>query len=58
MIIAVCREVLSLFDLFTQKADENKKYEGLRLLAADGSDFLPAANPDDPDSFFPGIFSI
>lgn len=44
----------SLFILFTQKADENKRYEGMRLLAADGSDFLLAANPDDPDSFFPG----
>ena len=44
----------SLFDLFTQKADEDKKYEGMRLLAVDGSDFLLAANPDDPDSFFPG----
>lgn len=44
----------SLFDLFAQKADENKKYEGMRLLAVDGSDFLLAANPDDPDSFFPG----
>ena len=44
----------SLFDLFTQKADEDKRYEGMRLLAADGSDFLTSANPDDPDSFFPG----
>ena len=44
----------SLFDYFTQKADENKTYEGFRLLAADGSDFVLAANPDDPDSFFPG----
>ena len=26
----------SLFDLFTQKADEDKRYEGMRLLAADG----------------------
>ena len=26
----------------------------MRLLAVDGSDFLLAANPDDPDSFFPG----
>lgn len=44
----------SLFNLFTQKVDEDKRYEGMRLLAADGSDFLLAANPDDPDSFFPG----
>ena len=44
----------SLFNLFTQKADKDKRYEGMRLLAADGSDFLLAANPDDPDSFFPG----
>ena len=45
----------SLLDLFIQKADEDeRRYEGMRLLAADGSDFLLAANPDDPDSFFPG----
>ena len=44
----------SLFSLFTQKADEDKRYEGMRLFAADGSDFLLAANPDDPESFFPG----
>lgn len=44
----------SLLDLFTKNADEDKRYEGMRLLAADGSDFLLAANLDDPDSFFPG----
>ena len=44
----------SLFDHFTQKADEDKRYKGMRLLAVDGSDFLLASNPNDPDSFFPG----
>ncbi len=34
--------------------DENKLYHGLRLLAVDGSDLQIAANPNDPDSFFPG----
>ena len=33
---------------------ENKLYRGLRLLAVDGSDLQIAANPDDPDSYYPG----
>ena len=45
----------SLFDLFVKNtSSECKTYRGLQLLAVDGSDFLTAANPDDPDSFFPG----
>ena len=46
----------SLFDLFTKRISESKfeTYCGFRLLAVDGSDFLTAANPDDPDSYFPG----
>ena len=44
----------SLFDLFTENAAENKTYQGFRLLAVDGTDFLTASNPRDPDSFFPG----
>ena len=45
----------SLFDLFVKNtASEQKTYRGLQLLAVDGSDFLTAANSDDPDSFFPG----
>ncbi len=43
-----------LFRSFTSKVDENKRYHGLRLLAVDGSDLQTAANPNDPDSFFPG----
>lgn len=43
-----------LFQHFTMKADENKLYHGLRLLAVDGSDLQIAANPHDPDSYFPG----
>ncbi len=44
-----------LFRYFTDKIDENKLYHGLRLLAVDGSDLQIAANPNDPDSFFPGV---
>lgn len=46
----------SLFDLFTKKITEAgaETYRGFQLLAVDGSDFLTAANPDDPDSYFPG----
>ena len=43
-----------LFQDFTSKADENKLYHGLRLLAVDGSDLQIAANPNDPDSYYPG----
>jgi len=43
-----------LFRYFTNKTDENKLYHGLRLLAIDGSDLQIAANPNDPDSFYPG----
>ncbi len=44
-----------LLQYFTSKVDENKPYHGLRLLAVDGSDLQIAANPNDPDSFFPGV---
>lgn len=43
-----------LFRHFTNEVDENKLYHGLRLLAVDGSDLQIAANPNDPDSYFPG----
>ena len=43
-----------LFRSFVEKTDENKRYRGYRLLAVDGSDLQIAANPNDPDSFFPG----
>lgn len=43
-----------LFQHFSNKVDENKLYHGLRLLAVDGSDLQIAANPNDPDSFYPG----
>jgi len=45
----------SLFRYFINEIDENKSYNGLRLLAIDGSDLQIAANPDDPDSYFPGV---
>lgn len=44
----------SLFRYFINKIDENKSYNGLRLLAVDGSDLQIAANSNDPDSYFPG----
>ena len=44
----------TLFQHFTSKIDEHKLFHGLRLLAVDGSDLQIAANPGDPDSFFPG----
>ena len=46
----------SLFDLFTKRISESgtETYRGFQLLAVDGSDFLTAANPGDPDSYFPG----
>ena len=44
-----------LFRDFTAKTDKGMTYRGLRLLAVDGSDLQIAANPNDPDSFFPGV---
>ncbi len=44
-----------LFQYFTNKIVENMLYHGLWLLAVDGSDLQIAANPNDPDSFFPGV---
>ena len=44
-----------LFQHFTSKVDESKLYQGFRLLAVDGSDLQIAANPDDPDSYYPGM---
>ena len=44
----------SLFRMFVRKADAIKTYKGLRLIAADGSDIQIPANPNHPDSFFPG----
>jgi len=43
----------SLFDLFVQNADTNKRYKGLRLIAADGSDIQIPTNPKHSDSYFP-----
>ena len=44
----------SLFDLFVKNTAENETFQGFRLLAVDGSDFLTAANPDDTESYYPG----
>ena len=44
-----------LFQHFTAKVDENKLFYGLRMLAVDGSDLQIAANPNDPDSYYPGV---
>ena len=43
-----------LFAHFTKKFEESITYRGFQLLAVDGSDFLTAANPKDPESYFPG----
>ena len=45
----------SLFHDFSRSVDENNLYRGLRLLAVDGSDLQIAANPKDPDSYYPGV---
>lgn len=44
----------TLFQHFTAHIDKHKLFHGFRLLAVDGSDLQIAANPNDPDSFFPG----
>ena len=44
-----------LFQHFTEKVDEDSRFRGLRLLAVDGSDLQIAANPNDPDSYYPGV---
>ena len=43
----------ALFDLFVQKTDQDVRYKGYRLIAADGSDIHIPTNPTDPDSYFP-----
>ena len=51
----ICPEAFeALFRYFVQKTDEDKLYRGLRMLAVDGSSLQIAANPHDPDSYFPG----
>lgn len=45
----------TLFQFFTAHIDEHKLFHGFRLLAVDGSDLQIAANPNDPDSFYPGV---
>ena len=44
----------TLFNLFVKKTDSEKTYKGLRLIAADGSDFQIPTNPNHPESFYPG----
>ena len=44
----------SLFRMFVRKTDASRTYKGLRLIAADGTDIQIPANPNHPDSFFPG----
>ena len=43
-----------LFSLFVKKTDSCKRYKGLRILAADGSDIHIPTNPNSADSYFPG----
>jgi hypothetical protein len=44
----------TLFHRFTDTTQKGNLYKGHRLLAVDGSDFLIAGNPSDPDSYFTG----
>ena len=44
----------TLFRSFTGKLCENAKHGEMPFLAADGSDLRICANPNDPDSYFPG----
>ena len=44
----------SLFSLFVKKSNTRKTYKGLRLIAADGSDFKTPSDPNAPNSYFPG----
>lgn len=51
----ICPEAFeALFQYFVRKTEEDKLYSGLRLLAVDGSSLQIPANPNDPDSHFPG----
>ena len=43
-----------LFHRFTEQTAQNRRYKGYRLLAADGSDLQIFADPNDPDSYYPG----
>ena len=45
----------TLFRHFVSEVDETKLFHGLRLLAVDGSDLQITANPNDPDSYYPGV---
>lgn len=45
----------TLFRFFTSHVDKHELFHGFRLLAVDGSDLQIAANPHDPDSFYPGV---
>ena len=43
-----------LFSLFVKKTDSCKRYKGLRILAADGSDLHIPTNPTSAESYFSG----
>ena len=44
-----------LFHTFTARCQKPRLYKGYRLLAVDGSDLQFTANPNDLDSYFPGV---
>ncbi len=44
-----------LFRQFTDTCATPKLYKGCQLLAVDGSDLQFTANPNDPQSYFPGV---
>ena len=45
----------SIFRAFTKQTRQIQLYKGMRLYAVDGSDLQIAADPNDPDSFYPSI---
>lgn len=45
----------TLFQFFTAKLRDSSAQKEMKLLAVDGSDLQTAGNPDDPESYFPGV---
>ena len=43
-----------LFHRFTEETAKERLYKGYRLLAVDGSDLQIFADPNDPDTYYPG----
>lgn len=45
----------NLFAIFTKKTSQDCRYKGFRLFAVDGSDIQVEPNPNDANSYFPGV---